>query len=508
MTKEEIGRCFGETTLTTVEFISKQIPEVGEYVCLEYNNMQILGMIETSLRGNVALQNDIYDPKTIERIIKIGDNDFYLRGTIKILGEIEHLKIPKIPAPPGTPVYKANKEILEKIFEKEGTIQIGSVLSQNEVKARININKMVSRHLAILAMTGAGKSNATSVIIDRLLEVNGSIIIFDMHGEYINTEFNNGSKNEIRPRINPLYLSVGEFKTLANIPNNAYVQERYFRNAYKKAKERFEETENTTGDFISEIIKEIEIEGDKAQDEENDTVPKRDYEASIVPVQNKLEDMENKYGGLFDRGDTKDIVNQIQSGSLNIVDLSSVDEQVSDIVVKHTLSNILNRRKNSIRNNIKKETLDFPIFSIIEEAHILVSEKRDTQSKYIIGKIAREGRKFGVGLCLVSQSPKALDSDSLSQINNMIVLRLVEQQDQRHVQSSSESLSEDLVKQLPSLNTGEAIILGPMTKIPLMVQIDKFNGITGGSDINIAKQWNDYKIEQEEKIKEAEEELF
>ena len=151
----------------------------------------------------------------------------------------------------------------------------------------------------------------------------------------------------------------------------------------------------------------------------------------------------------------------------------------------------------------KGKTLEYPVFSIIEEAHILASQKRNTQSKNIIGRIAREGRKFGVGLCLVSQSPKSLDSEALSQLNNLIILRLVEPSDQAHVQKSSESLSEELLKKLPSLNVGEAIVLGQMTRVPTMVKIDEFQGRSVGNDLDIISLWQKAKNEKEAKKEES-----
>jgi len=91
---------------------------------------------------------------------------------------------------------------------------------------------------------------------------------------------------------------------------------------------------------------------------------------------------------------------------------------------------------------------------------------------------------------LVSQSPKSLDSDALSQANNMIILRLVEPTDQNHVQRASESLSDDLITQLPSLNIGEAILLGLMTRIPTLVRINEFKGKISGGDLNIVDEWS------------------
>ncbi len=89
----------------------------------------------------------------------------------------------------------------------------------------------------------------------------------------------------------------------------------------------------------------------------------------------------------------------------------------------------------------------------------------------------------------------------------MIILRLVEPQDQRHVQSASESLSEDLVKQLPSLNVGEAIVLGLMVKVPTLVKIDEFKGRTVGDDINIIDQWQSIKDKELNDIKDQKDEF-
>ena len=79
--------------------------------------------------------------------------------------------------------------------------------------------------------------------------------------------------------------------------------------------------------------------------------------------------------------------------------------------------------------------------------------------------------------------------------------------DQKHVQKSSESLSNDLLEQLPSLNIGEAVILGQMTKIPTMVKIDEFKGKSVGNDLDIVKLWQADKIKREEKRKKNEDEI-
>ena len=164
-------------------------------------------------------------------------------------------------------------------------------------------------------------------------------------------------------------------------------------------------------------------------------------------------------------------------------------------------------RKKFIRNHDRNE-LRIPIFFIVEEAHILAPQSRNPNSKYWITRIAREGRKFGLGLCLVSQSPKSVDGETLAQANNMIILRLVEPKDQKHVQTASESLSEDLVQQLPSLNIGEALVLGLMTKVPTLVKIDEFKGRQRGGDLDIIEQWMNYEEELQEEIEKERKDLY
>ena len=264
------------------------------------------------------------------------------------------------------------------------------------------------------------------------------------------------------------------------------------------ADEKIKEGECT--DFITTMRHEIK---NLIEHAESDDSNMKKYIDAMYQVDFKLDDLRKKYGKILESTDVCDIVSNIEPGKVNIINLSSVDEIGTDIIVHHTLKNVLNRRKLVLNGKEEKKSkrLDFPLFCIIEEAHMLVSQKLPTKSKSIIGQIAREGRKFGVGLCLISQSPKSLDVDALSQINNRIILRLVEPGDQKHVQKSSENLSEDLLKQLPSLNIGEAIVLGQMTKIPTMVKIDKFEGKTVGEDLDILSLWKKSKEEKEEKIK-------
>ena len=489
-----VGICVGETSLSEVTFISDKMPKVGEYVTIEYDGKKVLGMIENLIRGNDALNVDINDFKAIRKISQIGAEDNYIRGKVKILGDVnDNLKLPRTPVLPGTEIKLADRDTLNEIFKVNNPIKLGCLVNQSDVDVNVEANPILSRHLAILAMTGAGKSNTVSVLINEMLSYFVPVFVFDMHGEYVGANFPNGEVNVIKPKINPVYMSFHEIKRLVNIPSNGYIQERHFRRAFKTAKEMVRSGTAHTNNFL-QIIYDILL--SDSQEEGSDK--------QIVDVMNKIDDSMDKYANIFDNN-IGNILTNIKIGHVNVLDLSQSDESITNVLVSHIMRNALQMRKNAVHGKDER-ALDFPVFFILEEAHILAPNKRDSDSKRWIQRVAREGRKFGLGLCLVSQSPKTVDHDALSQMNNMIILRLVEPEDQRHVQSASESLSQDLVNQLPSLNVGEAVVLGLMSKVPTLVKIDEFKGRLHGDDMDIVSYFADIRQKEQEEIEELEKE--
>lgn len=485
-----IGICIGESSPTEVAFISKNMPGSGDYVVLEYDGMKLLGMVEALVRGSPSISGDILDPTVVERILGFeGADEQYVRGKVRLLGDVDSLQIPRVPPPPGTKIEKADSATLKKIFGS-GTIKIGSLLSHPDVDVLVDGNSMITRHLAILAITGAGKSNTVTVIVDGILHLKGMPVIFDMHSEYTNAEFESGVNN-IVPKLNPVYLSANEFKILVDVGKDAYVQERYLRKAYLNA--RNDASEGRGREFVKNVISALE-DIRATELEEGATSSEKN---ALIGVINKVEDFELKYRGLVD-AHAPDILDQFVQGKANVIDLGQVDEDYADVIVSHVLRKILHSRKDG---SIP------PAFCILEEAHILAPIHRHTLSKYWIDRIAREGRKFGVGLCLVSQRPKSLDTNSLSQANNTVIMKLVEPSDQRHVQQASERLSDDLLSQLTSLNIGEAVVIGPMTRIPALVKIDRFAGKLSGGDPDIIEEWRQSAKDKDEQIKTEKKEI-
>ncbi len=480
----KLGVCVGEPTTREAEFIGSTRVQLGEYVELNYDGKRVLGFIKSLKRVRREISSD-FSPQDLEAIIKMSGLEPVFVGKIAILGEIDTGAVPRVPPEPGTPVYLASKETLEKVFgknKKEG-IFIGHLLTRNDVQVYVDVNEVVRRHLAILAITGAGKSNTVSVVIEGILEKGGSILVFDMHGEYVDFSYEvNGKKcvKKLKLTLNPTKLSYAEFRQFLNVDDSAFVQDRYLREAFKEALEAINKGEESIENFWGFLSGYLE------QAEKDNNIDRR----SIVAVRNKLEDAQENYNQLFSFYDPP-ILEQIELEKLNVIDLSQVDERTADIIVSHVLRNLLEARKAAVRESSSGFVLDFPVLTVIEEAHILASASVPTRSKYWISRVAREGRKFGLGLCLVSQRPKALDPNTLSQANNMIILKLIEPNDQRHVQQASEALSSELIEQLPSLNVGEALVMGAMISVPALVKIRRAESKRSGTDINILEQWKE-----------------
>lgn len=479
-----IGYVIGEASTQQATILAKKPIRLGLYVIIEYDNEKVLGLITDVTRGSPMIDVNSIDVQMIEKLSKVnGSVPHYIKGIVKLLFDLNTGSQPDIPPFAGAPVRLAEEEELKKIFSTghpADEISIGRLIS-TKVPVKIRVSAL-SRHLAILAATGSGKSNTVAVISQRIANIKGSVLIFDYHGEYIRSDLH--PLNPIEPKLNPLYLNAREFATLLEIRGNAPIQYRIIRRAFteyqkqiqEKIKEGSIDFEKLNETFVADLERLIDEEGKSERKSRKD---------SIDEVKNKLEEFADRYSGIIDLT-TKDITSNLKIGHVNVVDISPLDEDAMDAIVSHYLRKILDSRKEHKR---KGTGLKFPIITVIEEAHVFLSKNQDTLTKFWASRIAREGRKFGIGLIIVSQRPKGLDENILSQMTNKIILRIVEPTDKKYILEASDNLSEDLVNQLSSLGIGEALIIGNLVKVPSIVKIDKFEGSLGGSDPDIVGEW-------------------
>lgn len=500
----EIGQVIGATTLRGFRFVIKDGMEKyvkrDEFVSVKESvtNNDILGVIKEITISNELLPDEFgRDMRMADILLMEGE---YPVPTVKILGHDtgNGIELPRYGIKPGAIVELANDEILKNILrqdEKKSAL-IGTISTRKSVPVHISINDLISRHCAILAMTGAGKSYTVGVLIEEILKKKGSVVVFDPHGEYKSIEFRDskteiyGVKGDLKIKIETHSLRTADFINL--VPDLTDPQRDLLDEIISQVSKFYEKYDLN---IILKLINLVydakegkEIKEEIFPEETVKEISKRVGLSTIGALMRRIERLRRMRIFEMDGTPLNEIVNRSQ---LTVIDLSDADERVSETIVAAVSRKIFEARKLYVKD--KEGEIDIPIFLVIEEAHNFAprsTEERPILSKFILKKIAREGRKFGVGLCVISQRPNKLDADILSQCNTQIIMRIVNPVDQEYIRQSVETVTEDIVKDLPSLSRGEAIIVGSAIKLPVPVKIRKRTTEFGGEDIDIVGEWN------------------
>lgn len=498
--QQELGILVGMARPDYVTFEARRPVSIGEYVILKYGRGKVLGLIERSSIASDALGSNIrnFEEASESRAVAAANrHDKSYKGNIRILGYLEELKkckaiIPALPPEPGTEVFDASPQDLRNIFAPEGAhwIKIGSLLRNSDVEAKINVDKVVSRHLAILAMTGMGKSNLVSMLAKEIAKINGTMVVFDYHDDYSTLEM--GRNINLMPaKINPRMLPADKLAEVIEIQENASNQIHVLREALS------EEVRQKKGDDFWEMLA-AGVRGVGAEE--------KFYREPAAKVEDKIEYVRKKFSNILDPG-MADPLALIKNGKINVINLVELTEKQANVSVSYYLEELLDDRKRATRQaknrNPSQQDLKTPprftapVLVVIEEAHIFIPKDEKTETKYFASKVAREGRKFGLGLVIVSQRPRSIDANILSQMGSLAVMRMIQQDDQMQVSAASEALSRDLIDQLPSLNPGEAVFAGQWVNLPAFVKADEVKERKIGGDQKAVEQWSQLALMKE-----------
>lgn len=204
-----------------------------------------------------------------------------------------------------------------------------------------------------------------------------------------------------------------------------------------------------------------------------------------------------KGGEHYGTDDFTDIIKQflgyIDKANVTIVDLSGIPFEVLSITVS-LISRLLfdfafNYSKQMHLSNL---TNDIPFMVVCEEAHNYIPRDGGAEykaSKKSIERIAKEGRKYGLSLMVVSQRPSEVSDTIFSQCNNFVSLRLNNRVDQNYVKALLPDSSNGLIDMLPSLSQGEAFMVGDAVLIPSLVQLPKPNPEPKSASVNVYSEW-------------------
>ncbi len=483
-----LGFVVGESKPTLVTAITSRALSVGEYIKIGSDEGEILGLVERSSVSSAAFTDVRNFDEAMEstEIAELNKRDKTFTAHIGILGFLENLRkgqsiIPAIPPIPGTEITQPSSQDLEEIFspKNEGWVKIGNLLRNKTIDVKINLDKIVSRHLGILAMTGMGKSNLVSLITKQISKLKGTVIIFDYHNDY--TFLNIPRINVIDAKINPRLLDADQLSEVLEIKDNATVQQRVLRMAFTKqvrdAKEFWIKLENEVEFIVNSEEKKV-----------------KEIRSSAYRVQDIIEEAQKRFEDILDP-DMGDPISFIKEGCANVLNISELSEKQANVALAFYLQQLLKDRKDAsiARHGKNKRARNYqfnsPIFVIIEEAHVFIPKDHDTSAKYWAAKIAREGRKFGLGLGIVSQRPRSVDLNVLSQMGSFAIMKIIQEDDQRQIASATESTSRELIAQLTSLNVGDAVLVGQWTNLPSIVHVEEVKEKVMGADQSAINAW-------------------
>jgi len=551
-----IGKLIGNTgkpDKLTVALRTSFSARRGEFVRVSHQEREndtkvdVLGRIVSLSRSNIlfspALGEGISEIEILPQS-KVSGETVY--GTIELVGFKDpytgEIRIPRRPLNPGTKVYGVDYSFLTSFYEfsEDTSIHLGNLVGyekgDNIVPVYIDANTLVTEHLAILAMTGSGKSYTIGRIIERLVaQLNASVVVFDPHGEY-GKAFRNGILNfndsidrvedlrdreklvQIQEKLGILqergggitvytpqlrsfdekyaakneklalqldHFDVDEFSGV--LPGLTEPQQRVLDVALRYWKESFEEPRDIQElfgvlDDLERLKRWVSESGSPGE-----ASALKGGSANIAAI--RLRRMINEAQSFYSRavGEPFDVFkmvgdNNSRLGKLCIVDLQGLSPTARQVIVALISTELLKAAGD-------KQRPIRPVFIIYEEGHNFAPNGEASISKNVIKRIAAEGRKFGVGFSIVSQRPSKLYSDVTSQCNTIIAMRIKNPDDQRFIQKTSDYFSAADLAELPTLSTGEALICGRAIIAPLVIKVGTKALIHGGESPKVLERW-------------------
>lgn len=517
----KVIRVFGDVISVAVDEKALHIMGIrGTYVKIKTRTgKDLLGIV-----SNLNLLDELYRQSSGRISLLESYSDISLTRNeviVSLLGSLSDSgvdrRIDAIPSP-GDDVYPLTTSELAKIFSS-GDIRIGSLTTNPAVEVKLDINELATKHAAILAMTGAGKSNALGVLLTQILKrfSHARVLLIDTHSEYVVLGGNNSpisDKTIVYAPVNKFkqilekeginaqsmetpywILTLEEWYSLLGLSSLATRQRRSFREALRSVKGDRNINDPIYFD-LNELYSAIKgTKNDELLEKFEDAINTEEYEFIFFP--NEALKIIND-ASLSREERTKIVFRKISEpiieDGLKIIALGGLSADVQNAVVSMMLRTLFR-----IAVEAKLSGHPIPAIIAVEEAHIYVPKDSYAAAKYIIERIAKEGRKFGIGLFLVSQRPRELSETALAQCGTLIALRTVNPSDQRHIQNSLEDITSMITSSLPGLGKGEAIISGPSVPVPCVVKVDFFDEVIerefkerlslGGKDIDFRKEW-------------------
>jgi hypothetical protein len=387
---------------------------------------------------------------------------------------------------PGCDVFPVTTADLRQVYTADGraSIGIGTVYPTRDVRASLYIDAMLGKHFALVGSTGTGKSTTAALILHRICELapQGHVLMIDPHGEYAAAFKGNGALFDVSNLQLPYWLM--NFEEHCEVFLTTQGSERQIDADILakcllacRAKGRIgQEIAKLTVDapvpyLLSDLTSMLTNEMGKL-DRAGDTAPYLRLKAKVEEIK-----ADPRYGFMFSGMLVADtmaaFIQRIfrmpgDGRPVSIVDVSGVPSDITSVVVA-VLARMTFDYAIWSRNEPQR-----PVLLVCEEAHRYIPSHSDKDSSVgrILGRIAKEGRKYGVSLGLVTQRPSDLAEGVLSQCGTIIAMRLNNDRDQAFVRAAMPEGARGFLDSIPALRNREAIVCGEGVAIPIRVAFD------------------------------------
>ncbi|MEP6785357.1 MAG: DUF87 domain-containing protein [Sphingomonadales bacterium] len=432
-----------------------------------------------------SLKLDTSQPNSI-----IGLIDFLGEGDEeRLTGKIYNFRrgITRYPIP-GAKAYPVSGTDMRQMYaaDDRANIEIGTVYPTTDIRGALYVDAMLGKHFALLGSTGTGKSTSAALILHRICELapQGHIVMIDPHGEYSAAFKQNGALFDVSNLAMPYWLM--NFEEHCEVLLTTSGSERQMDADIlakcllaAKAKSRAAEgiakltVDSPIPYLLSDLTNQISAEMGKLDKAQMDSAP-------FMRLKTKLDELKSdpRYSFMFSGMLVADTMAAFLSRifrlpgdgkPISIIDVSGVPSDITSVVVA-VLSRMVFDYAIWSRNEPQR-----PILLVCEEAHRYVPAERDAHRSSvgkILGRIAKEGRKYGVSLGLITQRPSDLAEGVLSQCGTIIAMRLNNDRDQAFVRAAMPEGARGFLDTIPALRNRECIVCGEGVAIPVRISFD------------------------------------
>ncbi|MBC1185036.1 MULTISPECIES: ATP-binding protein [Enterobacteriaceae] len=400
--------------------------------------------------------------------------------------------------------------VISECGDGEHSLELGSYKLNENARAYVDGNKLFQRHAALLGSTGSGKSWTVASILERSSKLPSSnLVVFDLHGEYKELSYAKQMRipgpDEVdtdddsllflpywllnSEEIQSLFVDRSEFSAHNQVVvvQDAITEQ---KKSFLLANERTDLLQSFTLDSpipfsLDNVIEKLKflneerVPGAQAGKEKNGPF-NGEFSRLLVRMASRLQD--RRYGFLFNSPEKYNQYSSlsmiaeklmgfgIQKKSIKVIDFSEVPADILPVIIG-LVARIIYQVQFWTDPTDRR-----PIAFVCDEAHLYLPRKEgnpvERRAVEAFEKIAKEGRKYGVALMIVSQRPSDVSTTILSQCNNIISLRLTNADDQATVRKLLPESLESLLEALPIMDVGEAMVVGDSVLLPSRIKVD------------------------------------